>query len=172
MHCCWHSRYLGIRLNLMATSLQVRRGTAAQWISVNPVLKIGEPGLETDTHKIKYGDGATQWISLDYSTGAAGPAGADGADGINGADGADGAQGIQGIQGPPGSSISTQSQTFSFPVATDTWTFTHSMPYQPTVTLTDDTNREFEAEITYNPSLPIITVGPMNSAVAGKAVCT
>ncbi len=56
--------------------IMLRRGTAAAWTGVNPVLLAGEPGLETDTLKIKYGDGATVWNSLAYAsslpTGAAG----------------------------------------------------------------------------------------------------
>ena len=48
----------------MATIIQVRRGTAAQWTSVNPVLHDGEYGLETDTKRVKVGDGVTAWNSL------------------------------------------------------------------------------------------------------------
>jgi hypothetical protein len=47
--------------------LQVRAGTASAWTSANPTLAAGEPGLETDTRKIKYGDGSTAWNSLAYS---------------------------------------------------------------------------------------------------------
>ena len=51
----------------MATvRLQLRRGTAADWTSVNPVLAAGEMGVETDTRKVKVGDGATSWSGLDY----------------------------------------------------------------------------------------------------------
>ena len=51
----------------MATvRLQLRRGTAADWASVNPVLAAGEMGVETDTRKVKVGDGATSWSGLDY----------------------------------------------------------------------------------------------------------
>lgn len=51
------------------TTIQYRRGTAAEWTSVNPVLADGEPGLETDTDKMKTGDGVTAWNNLAYSTG-------------------------------------------------------------------------------------------------------
>jgi Major tropism determinant N-terminal domain len=40
----------------MPQQIQVRRGTAAQWASTNPVLANGEQGLETDTRKVKFGD--------------------------------------------------------------------------------------------------------------------
>jgi hypothetical protein len=46
--------------------IQVRRGTSSDWSSVNPVLAAGEMGVETDTRKIKIGDGSTVWNSLDY----------------------------------------------------------------------------------------------------------
>lgn len=45
----------------------LRRDTAAKWASVNPTLGIAEPGLETDTLLVKYGDGSTDWNSLPYS---------------------------------------------------------------------------------------------------------
>ncbi len=50
----------------MATRMQQRRGTAAQWTSANPVLAAGEIGFETDTNKFKIGDGTTNWASLKY----------------------------------------------------------------------------------------------------------
>lgn len=50
---------------------RLRRDTAANWASVNPVLELGEPGLETDTLKVKYGDGSTAWNALSYSAGSA-----------------------------------------------------------------------------------------------------
>jgi hypothetical protein len=51
----------------MAVRFQLRRDTAANWISTNPVLALGEPGVEIDTLKVKVGDGATAWTSLAYS---------------------------------------------------------------------------------------------------------
>jgi hypothetical protein len=51
------------------TVIQLRRGTAAQWTSANSTLAAGELGLETDTAKIKMGDGATAWTSLAYAAG-------------------------------------------------------------------------------------------------------
>ncbi len=60
----------------MNATIRIRRDTAANWTAVNPVLASGEPGLETDTRKIKYGDGATAWSSLAYSyTGGGGGGG-------------------------------------------------------------------------------------------------
>ena len=54
----------------MATRMQQRRGTAAQWISTNggdgPILNAGEIGYETDTNKFKVGDGINHWVDLNY----------------------------------------------------------------------------------------------------------
>lgn len=55
----------------MIVKFRIRRDTAANWTSVNPVLALGEPGLETDTRRVKYGDGATAWNSLNYSSATA-----------------------------------------------------------------------------------------------------
>jgi hypothetical protein len=50
----------------VVTQIQVRRGTASQWTSTNPTLSAGEFGFETDTNKLKCGNGATAWNSLAY----------------------------------------------------------------------------------------------------------
>jgi hypothetical protein len=47
-----------------------RRDTSANWTSANPVLSAGEIGLETNTNKIKLGDGSTAWSSLPYFYGS------------------------------------------------------------------------------------------------------
>lgn len=41
--------------------------TAAKWTAANPLLQRGELGVETDTRKIKVGDGITYWNDLEYS---------------------------------------------------------------------------------------------------------
>jgi hypothetical protein len=57
----------------VVTQIQLRRGTAAQWTSANPTLSAGEQGWESDTNKLKIGNGSTAWNSLSYAiTGAAG----------------------------------------------------------------------------------------------------
>ena len=50
----------------MADMIQIRRDTASNWTSANPILAQGEMGAETDTSKIKIGDGTTAWASLGY----------------------------------------------------------------------------------------------------------
>ena len=51
---------------MTATKIQLRRDTASNWTTTNPVLNSGEPAFETDTGKLKYGDGTTAWASLPY----------------------------------------------------------------------------------------------------------
>ena len=50
----------------MASIIQIRRDTASNWSSANPTLAQGELGLETDTLKVKAGDGSTAWNSASY----------------------------------------------------------------------------------------------------------
>lgn len=46
--------------------IQMRRDTSANWKSVNPTLLAGEWALETDTQKMKIGDGSTAYNALSY----------------------------------------------------------------------------------------------------------
>lgn len=48
--------------------INLRAGTAAAWTTANPTLHAGEPGYETDTGKLKIGNGATAWNGLAYVT--------------------------------------------------------------------------------------------------------
>lgn len=54
----------------MSKTLQARItqrcDTAANWTSINPVLLLAEFGVESDTLKIKIGDGVTAWNNLNY----------------------------------------------------------------------------------------------------------
>lgn len=52
----------------MATKIQLRRGTAAEWAAANPILAGGEVGVELDTYKYKIGNGSDSWNSLPYSS--------------------------------------------------------------------------------------------------------
>lgn len=47
-------------------TIQIRRDTAANWTSTNPTPAPGQPCWETDTKKLKVGDGATAYNSLAY----------------------------------------------------------------------------------------------------------
>jgi len=48
----------------MAIRIQLRRDTAANWTSANPVLRAGEFGVETDTLKVKVGNGTSTWTQI------------------------------------------------------------------------------------------------------------
>lgn len=52
--------------------LQLKRGTAERWYTVNPILAIGEPGFVYDDNKLKIGDGVTPWNELPYIGGSTG----------------------------------------------------------------------------------------------------
>jgi len=77
--------------------IRPRRDTAANWTSVDPILAVGELGIETDSSppKLKIGDGTSLWSVLPYvatigpagPTGATGPAGPTGPTGLTGATG-------------------------------------------------------------------------------------
>jgi hypothetical protein len=47
-------------------TVQHKRGTAAILTANNPVIAVGEIVIETDTNRIKIGDGSTAWVSLPY----------------------------------------------------------------------------------------------------------
>jgi hypothetical protein len=52
----------------MAQQILLRRDTAANWTSANPVLAQGEMALETDTRRYKIGDGMNAWNGLAYAS--------------------------------------------------------------------------------------------------------
>lgn len=87
----------------MPQVIQIRRGTASQWTTSNPILAAGELGVELGTpNRFKVGDGTTAWSALAYSTGPAGPTGATGAAGPTGPTGATGPTGPAGSTGTTG----------------------------------------------------------------------
>ena len=47
--------------------IQVRRGTASEWTTANPILAAGEMGVETNTNKFKFGNGSSTWTALSYA---------------------------------------------------------------------------------------------------------
>lgn len=55
--------------------IRFRRGSAAEWTSTNPVLDQGEPGFESNTGKLKIGDGVHAWVDLGYVQGTGGGGG-------------------------------------------------------------------------------------------------
>jgi hypothetical protein len=51
----------------MATQIRLRRGLASEWTTANPILALGEMGIETDTRKFKFGNGLLAWNSIEYA---------------------------------------------------------------------------------------------------------
>jgi hypothetical protein len=100
----------------MAFRVQIRRDPSGKWIVNNPILLSGEFGYETDTGKIKIGDGATPWNYLPFwidpesigATGSTGPIGSTGPSGATGPTGSTGPIGPTGL-GYDGLFTTTQS---------------------------------------------------------------
>ena len=63
------------------TTIQIRRDMAANWSIKNPTLASGEFGYETDTVRLKIGDGSTSWNYLAYFTSGSGGGGGGGSGG-------------------------------------------------------------------------------------------
>jgi hypothetical protein len=51
---------------ILNSRIQHKIDTAANWTSKNPVLLSGEIGIESDTNKIKVGNGTSTWSALGY----------------------------------------------------------------------------------------------------------
>lgn len=47
--------------------IQLRRDLAGSWTVANPILGLGELGIESDTGYIKIGNGTSNWVDLAYS---------------------------------------------------------------------------------------------------------
>lgn len=62
-------------VDIIIESIQLRRDTATDWLSENPVLLEGEAGYELDTQRLKIGDGLTEWSALSYVSGVGGGGG-------------------------------------------------------------------------------------------------
>lgn len=54
---------------VLNTTFKLKRGTAARWAEVNPILEQGEPGFVYDENRLKIGDGVTPWNDLPYIDG-------------------------------------------------------------------------------------------------------
>lgn len=49
-----------------ANRIQIRKGTQNEWVSHDPVLFIGELGLDVTNKRVKAGDGFSEWSKLPY----------------------------------------------------------------------------------------------------------
>ena len=74
----------------------LRRDSASNFASANPVLSEGEPAFDTTNQILKVGDGVTAWNSLSQFQGPQGVAGNNGTDGADGNDGGE----VQGSKQP------------------------------------------------------------------------
>lgn len=54
---------------VLNTTFKLKRGTAARWAELNPILEQGEPGFVYDQNRLKIGDGKTHWNDLPYIDG-------------------------------------------------------------------------------------------------------
>lgn len=54
----------------LVTRISQRSDTTAGWAAANPILFPGEIGIESDTARVKHGDGTSTWNQLPYWTGA------------------------------------------------------------------------------------------------------
>jgi len=96
----------------MTIQIQLRRGTSTEWASANPspILAEAEMGVETDTDKIKLGNGVDAWNTLPYIVSGAGGAGSTGPTGpAGGGAGGTGSTGATGATGPAGTNGSNGS---------------------------------------------------------------
>lgn len=56
----------------MSVKIKLRRDTSSTWDAKNPTLAVGEPGFETDTGRLKIGNGTDPWMDLPYLSGEGG----------------------------------------------------------------------------------------------------
>lgn len=52
--------------NKILGTIILRHDTSSNWLIHNPILALGEYGVEDDTHRVKRGDGQTNWENLNY----------------------------------------------------------------------------------------------------------
>lgn len=92
--------------------VQHRRKSASAWRSSSEILLAGELGVESDTGKVKVGDGTSRYSSLQYLTGPKGDQGDTGPRGVPGPQGPRGNAGPPGPRGSTGDSLTIRSSRF------------------------------------------------------------
>lgn len=99
----------------MAYRIVLRQDTAENWTENDPILLSGEFGFETDTNKLKLGNGRDKWTDLSYfQPGPTGPTGATGSLSWTSAPATAGSTGTTG-------DISYDSNYFYVAVGSNTW---------------------------------------------------
>ena len=81
----------------MTFKILLRRDRARDWTEKDPILDAGEAGFETDTGRLKIGDGIATWVELPYFIPMD-----NNIDEIVGPPGSPGNPGPPGAPGPPG----------------------------------------------------------------------
>lgn len=95
-------------MSVALVRLQIRSDLSTNWKNINPLLSKGEPGAESDTGRMKVGDGTSRWNQLPY-------VGGDGSGGTFGSvDGGiyDGLPNTAGATAPAGLSVVQEGATF------------------------------------------------------------
>lgn len=88
--------------------VQHKRMSASDWANSPLILLDGELGVESDTGKVKVGNGRDRFQDLQYLTGPKGDRGERGEQGPQGPTGPEGTQGLKGETGSPGQNIINQ----------------------------------------------------------------
>lgn len=137
----------------MADVIKFKRGTAARWVELNPILLDGEAGFELDTGKMKIGRNNQPWSELSYVGGI------------------DNIEIIQDVvvtyldENPP--EIGTVAYTHEQVIPETTWIINHPLSFFPSVTLVDSAKEQFEADtIVYGDGVITVT---MVAAQGGEA---
>lgn len=110
---------------------------STEWTDKNPLLQRGEIGAESDTHRIKVGDGATYWNNLPYTSDVIATWGS-----ING-DITDQTDLIQYI------TQATDTYTHEQGIAANVWTINHNLNKHPSVMVVDSGGTVVSGNITY-----------------------
>lgn len=62
------AKYLKEHINDLFCTIIPRHDISTNWTLNDPILTLGEYGVEDDTHRIKRGDGTSKWSELPYET--------------------------------------------------------------------------------------------------------
>lgn len=60
---------------VLTVRIRQKYDTAEKWSTNNPILLAGEFGIESDTNRIKIGNGTNHWNDLTYASGGGGEGG-------------------------------------------------------------------------------------------------
>ena len=145
----------------METRIQIRRDSAANWTSNNPVLALGELGFDTTNNLIRVGNGIDRWLDLDVL--GAGPASGVSYDNSTSGLSATNVQvAINVLSGSKATYYEHDQQ-----IASNEWTITHNLGKMPSVTVIDsaDTIVIGDTEFLSNNQLKISFTG----SFSGKA---